>query len=181
MRIVEAETAAGPEPATFDAFFRREHPRLVALAVMLTGDLRLAEDLAQEALLRAYRDWDRIREYDLPAAWVRRVLLNLATSAGRRGQRERRALALVPTPDTDPSRAEDDGLCGDGPRFWAAVRALPRRQAEVIALFYVEDLSVSQIAVVLACAEGTVKSHLHRGRAALAVSLRSFVDEEKVP
>jgi len=63
------------------------------------------------------------------------------------------------------------------PEFWAAVRALPRRQAQVMALYYLEDRSVAQVAEILDVTLGTVKRHLHNGRQALARRLRSEVDE----
>ncbi|HEY9556410.1 MAG TPA: sigma factor, partial [Acidimicrobiales bacterium] len=81
-------------PLAFTVFYRRELPQMVALAAAVAGHER-AEDLAQEALLRAHREWDRIGRYDKPGAWTRRVLLNLATSSHRRLGSERRALARV--------------------------------------------------------------------------------------
>ena len=87
----EHETSEGPPvPAPFErfagdytTFFRREVRSLIALAAAIAGADR-AEEIAQEALLRAHRDWDRISRYDKPGAWVRRVTINLATSSRRR-------------------------------------------------------------------------------------------------
>jgi RNA polymerase sigma-70 factor (ECF subfamily) len=169
-----AAGAVGPvaDGAAFDAFFLREYRPLVGLLLALTGDLAVAEDLAQEALLRALRRWDRVAGLDKPGAWTRRVAINLALSWRRRRRSERRAvtrvaaapIAPVPPPDVD--------------QFWAAVRSLPRRQAAAIALRYVDDLSIAEIADVLECAPGTAKAHLHAGRQALAKRLGADGSEE---
>lgn len=156
----------------FDAFILQERPALVAFAWSLTGDSGWAEDLAQEALAAAWRGWDRVGGYDKPGAWARRVAANRAVSLGRRAGRERRALSRVASqrpPVIELDEADDE--------FWAAVRELPDRQAQVVALHYLEDRGVAEIADILGCAEGTVKVHLHRGRLALARALR-LLDEE---
>lgn len=70
-------------PADLAAFCRLEHPRLVGTLGLYTGDADLAEELAQDALLRACRDWDRVRTFAAPGAWVHRVAINLANSAFR--------------------------------------------------------------------------------------------------
>jgi RNA polymerase sigma-70 factor (ECF subfamily) len=150
----------------FAALYRTEYRSIRAIAWALTGDAGAAEDIAQEAFLRAHQRWHVVSEYDEPGAWVRRVAINLATSALRRRTREVRALIRVQSQrHTDWEMPEADR------EFWAAVRALPRRQAAVIALHYYEDLPVSDIAAVLDVAEGTVKAHLHKGRANLAKAL----------
>lgn len=159
-------------PLDFDAFFLAERPRVVALVFALSGDRGHAEDIAQEALLRAYRRWGTVGAYDRPGAWVRRVALNLATSARRRRRSERRAVERVaarpPAAVLDLSTTE----------FWAMVRTLPRQQAVAVALHYLEDERVADIALVLGCAEGTAKAHLYQARAALA---ERFADTEECP
>ncbi len=64
----------------FEGFFDREYPRMVAVAYAVSGSRWAAEELAQEACLRAYRSWDKVSGYDKPGAWLRRVTINLATS-----------------------------------------------------------------------------------------------------
>ncbi|HYI62297.1 MAG TPA: SigE family RNA polymerase sigma factor [Acidimicrobiales bacterium] len=152
----------GP-PGDYETFFRAEYPRLVTLASAMTGDRRMAEELAQEALLRAHKRWARIASYDMPGAWVRRVTINLATSARARRGREQRTLDRLGAerPPLAPYDYSDDD-------FWSLVRQLPRRQAAAVALHYLEDRPVAEVAAVLGCAEGTAKAHLHKGRAALA-------------
>ena len=156
---------------SFDDLYRREHRPLLRLAWTLTGRRDLAEELVQDAMLVVHRDWDRVRRYDSPGGFARRVLLNAATSSARRRAAEGRALARVPT-----GGAHRDELPPDE-SFWAALRSLPERQAHAVALHYLEDLPVSEIARVLDIAEGTVKVHLHRGRLALAELLRDELEE----
>jgi RNA polymerase sigma-70 factor (sigma-E family) len=164
----DGEPEAVRLPGHFEYFYLQEYPKVVALAFALSGSRMGAEDIAQEAFLRAYRDWDRIGSYEHQAAWVRRVAANLATSGLRRRLVEVRALARLAgrrEPTVDPLAAENA-------EFWAAVRTLPRRQAAAVALYYFQDLSVQQTATVLGCTEGTVKAHLAKARRALARQLR---------
>jgi RNA polymerase sigma-70 factor (ECF subfamily) len=166
------ETVEGP-PETFEDFYRREYVSVVGLAYALSGSRSGAEDLAQEAFLAAHRNWEKIIGYDRPGAWVRRVVANLSVSTFRRGIAEARALARAAV--GQPTEIPDLGAAQ--PSFWAAVRALPRRQAQVVALFYLEDLPISDVAEILDMTPGTVKRHLHRGRQTLARRLRIPEDE----
>ena len=155
-------------PGRFEHFYLEEYPGVVKLVYALSGSRVGAEDIAQEAFLRAYRDWDRVGSYEHQAAWVRRVATNLATSGLRRRLAEARALTRLAgrrEPALDPLPAEEAD-------FGRALRALPRRQGQAVALFYVEDLSIQQIAMVLDCAEGTVKAHLAKARHTLAKRLQ---------
>jgi RNA polymerase sigma-70 factor (ECF subfamily) len=159
--VPAAVVRLGPgEP--FDAFYHREMPGLVALARALGGPAA-AEDIAQEAMLAAYRRWSEVASFDSPAAWVRRVCANQATSALRRRAVEARALLRLSR--QRPPAVELDPL---HETFWDAVRRLPARQAQVAALRYVYDLSVADIAATLGCSEGSVKVHLSRGRSRIA-------------
>jgi RNA polymerase sigma-70 factor (ECF subfamily) len=148
----------------FDSFYAREYASMVALAFVLSGSRWAAEDLAQEAFLVAHQDWDRIGGYERPGAWLRHVVMNLSASAFRRRVAEAKALARIALGQT-PSVYEMPEESAD---FWNAVRSLPRRQAQVIALHYLEDLSIAEVAAILGTAEGTIKKHLHDGRRALA-------------
>ncbi len=148
----------------FDAFFRFEYPKLVAIATAMTGGYDTACELAQEALLRSYRSWDRVSNLDIPGAWVRRVLINLAIDARRS---DRRAIRLPSS--MDDTTTSLDGLAVDG--WWTAVRARPDRQRAVVVLHYVEDRSVLDVARLLGIAEGTVKATLAKARHTLARTL----------
>ncbi|MDH3307321.1 MAG: SigE family RNA polymerase sigma factor [Acidimicrobiia bacterium] len=154
-------------PERFDVFYRREFAAVVGLAYALSGSRMAAEDLAQEAFMAAHQQWEKIGRYDKPGAWVRRVVANKSVSLIRRRASEARALARVALrrrealPALEPVDAE----------FWDAVRSLPRRQSQAIALHYLEDRPVAEIAEILGCAVNTAKVHLHKGRANLASRL----------
>lgn len=165
----------GPGADGFEAFFDAQYRPVVGLAFVLVGHRPVAEDLAQDAFLAAYKRWNRVGGYDDPGAWVRHVVANMATSFWRRQGRELRALARL-----DGRRRDDHGatVTGDD-SFWAAVRELPRRQAQCVALHYLEDRSTSEIAAVLDISEATVRVHLHSGRKALAERLGEELDEEE--
>lgn len=159
---------------TFESFYRQEFRDVVGLAYALSGSRLGAEDLAQEAFVAAHQRWDRISGYDKPGAWVRRVVANLAISGFRRKAAEAKALARLagqrhrPLPELD---TEDED-------FWRNVRRLPDQQAKAIALFYIEDRSVADIAEILECSPATAKVHLHRGRRTLAKRLGLEVSNE---
>ncbi len=149
----------------FEDFYRREFPRIRALARVLVGGPG-SDDVAQEALLVAYRRWREVSRLEDPAMWVRRVCVNLATSQlRRRGVEARALLRLGARPRPSVALTDDDET------FWSAVRSLPRRQAQVVALFYLYDLAVADVAATLEMSEGSVKTHLSRARAALAQRL----------
>lgn len=154
-----------PDPdASFDVFYDREMPRLVALAQALAG-AAVADDLAQEAMITAYRRWAEVRRYEHPEAWVRQVCANAARSLLRRRATEARALLrLAARPQPQPLDPQPEG-------FWDEVRRLPRRQAQAVALRYVYDLDLLGIARTMGCSEGAVKVHLARARSTLAVRL----------
>jgi RNA polymerase sigma factor (sigma-70 family) len=158
-----AEVGARDLPS-FDALFAAERGRVVATVFALAGSAAVAEEITQEAFLRLHLHWAKVSRYDRPDQWVRRVAVNLAVSRRRRRTNEEHALRRlggrtnVVTQALDP---RDDAL-------WTAVRALPKRQAQAVALHYVADLAVAEIATVLGCTEGTVQTHLFRARQALA-------------
>jgi RNA polymerase sigma-70 factor, ECF subfamily len=159
---------------SLEDLYLRERPRLVAIAYALCGSWDVSEELAQETFLVAWRKRTDVITFDRPELWLRRVITNLAFSRLRRWYSEVRAVARLqartsPTPTSMP----DDAMA-----FWDCVRQLPPRQAQVVALYYGDDLSVKDIAVVLACAEGTVKAQLSKARTALARRLQLQTEEE---
>jgi RNA polymerase sigma factor (sigma-70 family) len=149
----------------FDAFYRAELPRLVVLARGLCAS-SVAEDVAQEAMLVTYRKWRTVCELERPDLWVRRVCTNLAVSSFRRRMVELRAVTRL------AGRRDPEPLSEDSEEFWAAVRALPKRQAQAAALRFVYELPIADIAAVLDCSDGTVKQHLSRARQALSRTLQ---------
>jgi RNA polymerase sigma-70 factor (ECF subfamily) len=163
--------------AGFDAFFISEFGSLRSIAYGLTGRWSLAEELTHEAMLVVHRRWDDLVAYDDPRAFARRVVANKSVSAFRRLLAEARAVNRVRAqlPRRDAYVLSD----GTDERLWAAVRALPGRQAQAIALRYIGDLDAAGIARVMQTTDGAVRVLLHRGRQALALALGS-PDEEEV-
>ena len=168
--MVHTDYVATP---TFESFFATEYGRVVGLAFVLCGQRAVAEEVAQDAFVQAYRRWSMVSGYDDPGAWVRRVAVNLATSTLRRRTREARALARLAARRTAPAE-----LVMANEAFWEAVRHLPKRQAQCVALHYLEDRPVADVAALLGIAEATVRGYLHHGRAALAMSLDVHLEEE---
>jgi RNA polymerase sigma factor (sigma-70 family) len=153
------------------AFCRRARPRLVGALALYCGDAAVAEELAQEALIRTWMRWDRL---DDPEAWTHRVAFNLARSRFRRLAIERRAAArlrrgeALVLPDVAAAVA-----------VRAAVEALPPRQrAAVVARFYL-GLDITAAGLALGCAPGTVKALTHQAIERLRATLA--LDDEEVP
>jgi RNA polymerase sigma-70 factor, ECF subfamily len=142
----------------FEAFYTATVGRLLGQLFPVTGDLHEAEEIVQEAYARASIHWARLRDYDRPEAWVRRVAMNLAADRGRRLQRQARALLRAGPPVEALALAE-------------ALRTLPIHQRQAIVLHHLVDLPVEEVAATLGTRTGTVKSWLARGRRTLAARL----------
>jgi RNA polymerase sigma-70 factor (ECF subfamily) len=149
----------------FDTFFRAEYPKLVAIAFGLTGNYETGCELAQETLLRCHRSWSKVAEMDAPGAWARRVVINLATDVHRVGHRVRRTPDWVREQQT--TTLADPVIDG----WWTAVRALPDRQRAAVVLHYLEDRPLTEVAVALGVAVGTVKATLAKARKTLSRTL----------
>ena len=158
-------------PQDLVRFCREQHPRLVGILSLYIGDAAVAEELAQEALLRAARHWDRVRSLDAPGGWVYRVAINLANSHFRRRRVERRVARRLQATATASVLATADQLA-----VRQAVAGLPRRQREVVVLRHLEDLSVADVAALLQVTHDAVMSLTKRAMAAL----RSQLVEEDV-
>ena len=147
---------------TFERFYGNQYGPMVGLAYQLTGRRDVAEDLVQDAMLRAYREWGRISSYERPDLWLRRAVINLTTSRWRRQRTAARSWITSGRPTDVPGpSAETDAV-------WQQVRRLPRRQAEVVVLYYGCDLPVDDVAMILECSAGTVRTHLVRARTTLS-------------
>jgi RNA polymerase sigma-70 factor (ECF subfamily) len=146
----------------FDAFFRAERDRLVAQAFLLVGESHAAQDLAQRTFERAWGHWNKIRRYEQPGAWARRVLFNMALNERRHWGREQ------PLGDKEPDAAEapEEHL-----ELVSALRLLPPDQRRAIVMHDALGFSVAEVAGELGVPEGTVKSWLSRGRSRLAQEL----------
>ncbi len=153
---------------SFEEYYRRDYRSLLGLAYVIAGP-SAAEDLVQEALLETHRRWAEIAYYDQPSAWVRRVMLNKHRSRLRRLRTEARGLVRMKSQATVAIAPTERSV-----EVWTAVRALPRRQAQVVALYYWDGRPLVEIADILEIAPETAKTHLKRGRASLAESLASL-------
>jgi RNA polymerase sigma-70 factor (sigma-E family) len=147
----------------FDALLRRA----LSAARRVLGDGPAAEDVAAEALARAYSHWPRVSGLAHREAWVARVAVNLAIDQVRR---RRSFVDLVVD-------ARDDEAAVDRLLVLAAVGRLPRRQREVVVLSYLSDASERDVAEQLGISAGTVKSHLHRALNALRANLGADPEE----
>lgn len=162
---MDSVTSSAGAP-TFEEYVGSAWPSLYRYAYLLTANHADAEDLAQQTLLKAYRSWSKVARADSPAAYLRRMLTNTYLSSWR--PKARRAELLTDQPP-------DVGLETGGPEermaLWPHVRSLPPRQRAVVVLRYYEDLSEQEIADVLGCSTGNVKSTAHRALNALRTSL----------
>lgn len=149
----------------FEQFYRAAAPRVVHLVYATTGDMTIAQDSAQEAFARAWQRWSIISTYDEPLAWVRTVARRIAISAWRKqGAQDRAYVRHGATTSTD-------GPGVDRVAVLEALQTLSDPIRESVALYYIADLSIEQIARETGAAVGTIKSHLHRGRRHLAETL----------
>ncbi len=158
--------------ADFDAFFQANYQRLVLSLGAAFDNPEAADEAVQDAFIRAYARWSRVQRLDSPAAWVRRVAINRLRDSHR--QRVRRRRAEERAVEREPVGPAGDPVAdGPGERdvLRRALATLPDRQRLAVALFYVEDLSVRDIARSMRISEGAVKAHLSQGRAKLAAVL----------
>jgi RNA polymerase sigma factor (sigma-70 family) len=166
---------AADQPERFEDVYLREFTSVFALAYAMSGSRWAAEDIAQDAFVAAHRQWGRVGGYDDPGAWVRRVAANLAVSVVRRRLAEARALVRL------AARTQQEQLYAALPAedgdFWRAVRRLPRRQAQVVALVSLGDLSTAEVAGTLGCSQRMVQTHLQKARATLAQRLGLAAEE----
>ena len=140
----------------FRAFYFAQAARLKGIALLMVGDPGRAEELAQEALLRAYRAWPRIRRED-PGPYVRTALVNLCRNEYRRRLLERRH-----QPEPSATDASHDTKVAEAMRIADALRALPPVRKAVIVLRYYEDLPEAEIARILDRPLNTIKSDIRR-------------------
>ena len=140
----------GESRPTFESLFRGERLSMVRLAHLITGSNSVAEEVVQEAFIRLREHWEHV---DNHPAYLRAVVTNLCRRQVRRRDYERRISppgeGVVFQPDIDEA--------------WVAICRLPFRQRAALALRFYEDLPESEIARILGCRPGTVKSTIHRG------------------
>jgi RNA polymerase sigma-70 factor (ECF subfamily) len=151
----------------FDTFFRSVLPRAIGVARRITGDRATAEDVAVEALAKAHLRWHRVAQLPWREAWVLRVA-------------SREALRRVPRaapPQDEPLLQDPSDMVALRMALVAALRRLPSRQRDAIALRYLCDLSEVDVAHALGVSTGTVKAHLHRGIITLRTTTGTDLEE----
>ena len=163
--------------AAFERYVAVRQHALLRTAVLLTGDVHMAEDLLQTSLSRLYLSWHRVQREEAMDAYVRRIMVNQHTSWWRRAWRHRET---VTDPD-DLVQAQRTGRPVDvevveRAALWRLVQMLPPRQRAAVVLRFYEDLSEAQTAEVLGCSVGTVKASTSRALARLRPLLAAEVD-----
>lgn len=148
----------------FSEFYEERYGQVVRTVALAIGDRAHAEDATQEAFMRAYRKWRRVRAMERPDSW----LVVVAMNAARR--RWRRTPALADESVTDVSVDDHSGSVVTAITVRAALDRLTDRQREVVVLRYLADLSTRDIASALGCAEGTVRATLHQSLTKLRVA-----------
>ncbi|MEA2461556.1 MAG: hypothetical protein QOH90_1733 [Actinomycetota bacterium] len=171
-------TALG-ERAVVDRAASRQRDRQVArlfddsyrslrgLAFVMLGDASAAEEVVMEAFEKAFSGWNRFRSLEHPHAYLRQIVVNLCRSRFRRQKVEGRVNALVHRGERAPAPPDHESRLD----LWAAVRELPERQRACVVLRYLEDMQEQEVADVLDCSVGTVKSQLFKARAKLERAL----------
>ncbi|MGH2776517.1 MAG: RNA polymerase sigma factor [Actinomycetota bacterium] len=162
-----AEEVAQNREAAVGALFDAYYSSLRGLAVVILGHPEVAEEAVMEAFVKLYARWGRLESLDYPPAYLRRMVVNQCLSRLRRKRIEARVNELFHRQD-EMSRSSEVFGDADALEVWAAVRTLPPRQRLCVALRYVEDLPDREIARLLDCSVGTVKSQLSKARNKLA-------------
>lgn len=142
-----------------EVLFHAHYARLVRALAIVSGSQESAADAVQEAFVKAHLHWRKIERYDDPVGWIRRVAINKLRDDHRRGDRKERATQQLQTDARAPTVEWSNGL-----DVIQMLAELPRQQRLAMALFYVDELSVAEVATAMKLSEGAVKFHLHQGR-----------------
>ena len=154
----------------FPELFSARYAQVVRTIWFIVHDRAVAEEIAQEAFTQLYRDWGRLRDFDRPDLWVRRVAI-------RRAQREAsRATRRVALERANAVPRVDDAVSISDPELIAAIRSLPPKQRAIVVLFYLEDRPMNEVADLVGCSTSTGFVQLHHARKRLAAALREEVD-----
>ena len=160
-----------------DTFLEARWSSLFRLACLLTGSPTEADGLLQESLVKVYLRWGKVSRGQVPEAYFRRMMVNALVSRSRRPYKRREVLEGSPRAAAVGS---PEDVVRDRAQVWPLVCALPVRQRAVIVLRYYEDLSEQQIADVLGCSTGSVKSQAHDALASLRRGVAALENEHGV-
>lgn len=174
---IEVPEKASQASVELTAFCRDEYPKLAGMLALYCGDRDLAEDLAQETIIRLIENWKKVSDLPAPSLWCRKVAINTANSWFRRAAAKRRATRRL---EHGISSSHHDPDSASAVSVRRAVANLPTRQKTVIVLRYYADLPVDQVAQIMRCREGTVWSLTNQAIASLRnaglVDLREAAD-----
>jgi RNA polymerase sigma-70 factor (sigma-E family) len=160
-----ASRAVAHDDALVD-LYRAHYRSLVRLAALLLDDVGTSEEVVQDAYIRMHGAWRRIKDPEKALPYLRTTVVNLSRSRMRHRQVVERH---APRPMPDSASAEEGAISmAERDAVIGALRALPDKQREALVLRYYGDLSEAEIAATMGVSQGAVKSHLHRGKAALA-------------
>lgn len=152
--------------------YRAHYRSLVRLAALLLDDVGSSEEVVQDAFVKMHLGWRRLRDPDKALAYLRQTVVNMSRSKMRRRQV---AARHTPAPMPDAASAEHDAITlAERAAVVDALHKLPDRQREAVVLRYYGELSESEIASAMGVSNGAVKSHVHRGLAALTRHLEPF-------
>ncbi|HWJ81187.1 MAG TPA: sigma-70 family RNA polymerase sigma factor [Nocardioides sp.] len=157
----------------FADLFAAAYPQLVRTVWFVIHDRAAAEEVAQDAFTELFRDWSRLRDFDRPDLWVRRVAIR---KAQREAARRTRRVVLEQSSATVP--LVEDGVTLPDPELIAAIQALPAKQRAIVVLFYLEDRPMAEVADLVGCSTSTGFVHLHHARKRLAAALGEEVDSD---
>lgn len=169
--------APTPDRSTFDAEVCRHRSDLIQTGLRLTGSRAEAEDLVQEAVMRAWVFWSRFEPGTNSRAWMHRIVVNTFINSYRRRRREREILERIHAEPANPSVSvvQTEGLSDE---VQAALDALPGDFRDVVVLVDIQDRSYRDAADAIGCPVGTVMSRLHRARKAMKRALGDYASCE---
>lgn len=160
----------GPEAPSFEAWARASGAQLRRAALLLTGNVHDADDLVQDALVRVFAKWRRVRDMENRDGYARRVLVNRHLSIGRRLQRFKARQDLLVAGDPVAADARDAVPIARADLRRALLTLGPKQRAVVVLRYYL-DLPDAEVAEILGCSQSTVRSQAHRALAALRQSV----------
>jgi RNA polymerase sigma-70 factor (ECF subfamily) len=165
------------EDAAFLTFYRHQRPRLRRTLTAIASDSRFVDDVVQDALLIARYKWPEICQYDKPGAWVTKVALRLLRRHLKTDSKHYTPLVV----DDDHRRPTGEANLGEVVAehhdLYAAIRKLPRCQREAVAMHYLLDYAIADVAVILGASEGSIKKNLHMARRRLEQELGNHTAE----
>jgi RNA polymerase sigma-70 factor (ECF subfamily) len=145
---------------TLETLFRAHYARLVRALTLVNGSREAAADAVQEAFVKAHLHWARIQRYDDPVGWIRRIAINRLRDDHRHLVRKQRVVDRLAAEQPTVTSLQSSH---DADLHWM-LGHLSRQQRLALALFYVDELTVAEVAAAMRLSEGAVKFHLHRGR-----------------